>query len=372
MATVYLHIGAPKTATSTLQLILAKNASRLQKSGVLYPSSFRHGDAHHTLVCDLMQETMQEPMPDHWYGSVPRGEAWSLLAQELAAQGGDVQSVIISSELFFGQAKELTPAFEHIVQRLQGHDIRIVVYLRRQDQLYSSFYNQDVKGARRWSQSAYQFYQTHRIFEHGYSSMLQWWADVFGAENIIVRPFESSQWPDGNIVKDFCQATGIKALSGKNVEHNDSLGHMQLYIKRCLNRVGYDPALNEEVITTMRATFPQDTMTPCRYVNAKLYGRYREQWLQDNERISEVFLDGRALFTQPIPDAGELPNYRVDRLNAGLWVFCLHKIFSQGRYPEFRQLFSKAALLLLAELNIWNAVDKESRSTLMDWATNVD
>jgi hypothetical protein len=212
MATVYLHIGAPKTATSTLQLILAKNARRLAKSGVLYPSDCRHGDAHHTLVCDLMAETMQESMSDHWYGSVPRGEAWSLFSQELAAQSKPIESVIVSSELFFAQGKNLTPAFDTILRRLQGHQVRIVVYLRRQDQLFSSFYNQDIKGMRRWPHSAYQFYQTHRLFEYGYYSMLQWWAAVFGAENLIVRPYDSSQWPDGSIVKDFCQTTGILVL----------------------------------------------------------------------------------------------------------------------------------------------------------------
>ena len=44
MATVYLHIGAPKTATSTLQSVLAANYGGLLRGGVLYPQRCRHGD----------------------------------------------------------------------------------------------------------------------------------------------------------------------------------------------------------------------------------------------------------------------------------------------------------------------------------------
>ena len=45
MATIYIHIGAPKTATSTLQSTLAGNYRKLLKNGVLYPKAPRHGDA---------------------------------------------------------------------------------------------------------------------------------------------------------------------------------------------------------------------------------------------------------------------------------------------------------------------------------------
>ena len=47
MTTIYLHIGAPKTATSTLQAVFAAKSRQLRKQGVLYPSGCRHGDAHH-------------------------------------------------------------------------------------------------------------------------------------------------------------------------------------------------------------------------------------------------------------------------------------------------------------------------------------
>ncbi len=79
MATVYLHIGAPKTATSNLQAILARHQDELLAQGVLYPRLCRHGDAHHVLVADLIDKYQANPMPDIWYGDFPRGQAWASL-----------------------------------------------------------------------------------------------------------------------------------------------------------------------------------------------------------------------------------------------------------------------------------------------------
>ena len=107
MATVYIHIGAPKTATSTLQGVLAANAAKLLKHGVLYPSDLRHGDAHHVLICDLIEKHQDQPMPDLWYGDCSRGEAWSALLGEIERHGDAVKSVVISSELFFGQTRDI-------------------------------------------------------------------------------------------------------------------------------------------------------------------------------------------------------------------------------------------------------------------------
>ena len=107
MATVYLHIGAPKTATSTLQNVLASNAQRLLKNGVLYPGSMRSSDAHHVLACDLIEKCQGSKMSDVWYGAQPRGQGWQLLQREIEQYGSALEAVVLSSELFFGQSKSL-------------------------------------------------------------------------------------------------------------------------------------------------------------------------------------------------------------------------------------------------------------------------
>ena len=372
MATVYLHIGAPKTATSTLQRVMANNYKRLLKAGVLYPRTILNGSAHHALVCDLVKKHRGQTMPAIWYGDVPRGQAWTRLSGEIAEHGDNIRSVILSSELFFGQVHELTTMLKDAAQQLQGHTFKVIVYLRRQDQLYSSFYNQDVKGIRHWSQTAYQFYQTHQIFELGYPAVLAMWSEVFGRENIIVRPFEAEQWPQESIVKDFCQAIGGVSLRGSTIENDVSLGMVQLYVKRCLNRIGFDKALNEDVLKILYTICPEEPARGCLYVNRTLYTRYRAKWLEENAIISSTYLGGKDLFAQPLPEAKSLKVYEIDRFGAALCVRNMYEHFKKGRHRAFRQLFAKAMMLLLAEQNLWNALDADARAVLLEWATIIE
>jgi hypothetical protein len=367
MATIYIHIGAPKTATSTLQSTLAGNYRKLLKNGVLYPKAPRHGDAHHLLVCDLIEKYQKIRMPEVWYGDRARGEAWDLLASEIKRHEQDVHSVILSSELFFGQKENIESMLDDVSSYLQGHEVRVVVYLRRQDQLYSSFYNQDVKGVRQWPDSAYEFYQTHQIFQQDYYSLLDVWGGVFGKKHIIIRPFEPEQWVGGDIVQDFCDATGSPRLSSSYRDHNESLGMEQLYVKRCLNKVRFDKSKNDDVLRVLFKVCPQGPSSGCSYVHKALYRQYREEWLQVNRAISEDYLKSEPLFLRPIPEPDEIELYRINKMDLAGYAKYMFKIFSSGKYSEYRSLFAKATLMALAEQDLWHALEPDDRQRMLSW-----
>jgi hypothetical protein len=366
MATVYIHIGAPKTATSTLQNILSKNFKKLLQHGVLYPQSLRHGDAHHLLVCDLIEKHQNHRMADFWYGDQPRGQAWAMLKKEIEEQRDQIQSVVVSSELFFGQAKNIDLMHEQILSTLQGHDIKIVVYLRRQDQLYSSFFNQDVKGARQWAHSAYQFYDTHQIFEYDYHSLLNIWSKPFGKENILIRPYESEQWTNGDIVQDFCELLNIVPLKSGRTSSNKSLGNNQLYIKQCLNRVGFDKGENEEVLRLLLRMCPEEPANECLYIRKRLYRQLRKGWLRVNGKLESDFLQGKTLFHHAIPHPDELKVCKTDRQAIGKSLQRMMEEIGSGRLGVHDQLFAKAALLILAEKNLWATIDSQAKASLLE------
>ncbi len=367
MATTYLHIGAPKTATSTLQSVLASNYDRLLKGGVLYPRTMRSADAHHVLACDLIDKHQGGPMPDVWYGSQPRGQAWESLQAEIKQHKSAIDSVVISSELFFGQGKNLSSILADVSAYLRGHEIKVIVYLRRQDQLYSSFYNQDVKGVRQWANSAYQFYETHQIFESDYHSMLGVWSKVFGKKQIIIRPFEPGQWLNGDIVQDFCALIDVESFTSVYTDQNKSLGAIQLYVKRCLNKIGFDKQGNDTVLAVLAKIYPEEPAKGCLYVHRGLYRKYREQWLQVNDALSEDYLEHKRLFNQPIPEPQDLELYKINPLGVVDYVQNMVKFFRTDNYPEYRQLFAKATILVLAEQDLWHALDAGNRTILLGW-----
>jgi hypothetical protein len=369
MATVYIHIGAPKTATSSLQAVLAHNDDSLLRRGVLYPRSCRHANAHHPLVCDLIEKYSGKPMADMWYGGVARGQAWATLGEELAAMDSNVHTVVISSELFFGQARHLEPMLEDVREALGEQRIRAVAYLRRQDQMYGSFYNQDVKGTRQWGESAYQFYQTHQLFQRDYFSLLSAWGQAFGKENVLIRPFFAARWQGGDIVRDFCHLTGLPSLkSEKKHESNESLGPNQLYIKRCLNRSGYDKTLNDQVLALLAQLCPEQSSAPFLYVNKRMYGQLRQQWLQTNAKLEAAFLQGEPLFPTPVPLPRELQAYATDSTVLLDFLNRLLAFYSAPGESGLRTLFARAASLMVAEQGLWAQVDANARARLMEWA----
>lgn len=367
MATVYLHIGMPKTATSTLQSILAGNHDRLLGNGVLYPKYLRNGDAHHLLVTDLLEKHQGRSMPDIWYGSKARGAAWDSLLAEIGQHQSNIESVIISSELFFGQANHMQRILEDVSEYLRGHEVRVIVYLRRQDQLYSSFYNQDVKGVRQWGHSAYQFYQTHQLFQQDYHQMLATWSSVFGKKHMIIRPFEVEQWPNGDIVQDFCSLVDVEALVSTERENEDSLGGVQIYLKRCLNKIGFEKSWNEAVLNILAEVCPEPSAPRCQYIHRGLYANYRKNWIASNDAISSDYLEGKPMFQRPIPEPDEVEIHKLNRYTVAGCAQHLTAVFGSGQYPEYRKLFAKATALMLAEQDLWHSLDASERVALLNW-----
>lgn len=195
---VYLHIGTHKTGSTALQWFFIKNQPLLAVNGYLYPGSILNGVAHHPLAWALMPDQPnyaqhKEPAESLWHKAVTEAEAKSCA------------KLIVSSEDFW----HLTDVTK-LASLFAGVDVRIVVYLRRQDQFVQSAYNMMVKWE--WSRRTgtlekylEDVIQTRYL---DYAARLQPWADAFGQANIIVRPYEKAQFA-GSIFQDFCASIGI-------------------------------------------------------------------------------------------------------------------------------------------------------------------
>ncbi len=113
--TVHLHIGAPKTGTTYVQAVAAKNRRWLRKQGLLYPG-FR-GD--HFLeaqdVCGAFKEYRDPRVDGSWNRLAHAVESW---------RGPDV---LISHELFTAATPEQIAT---IASDLPTDDLRIVVTAR--------------------------------------------------------------------------------------------------------------------------------------------------------------------------------------------------------------------------------------------------
>ena len=119
-----------------------------------------------------------------------------------------------------------------------GADMKIIVYLRRQDLLIQSYWAQQVKECMNTSFSDYIVSKKAKYFKLDYDKRLEEMAAAVGRENIIVRVYEKQQYYGGNIISDFLHLFDLEMTDEfKQSDHvvNASLEGACLEAKRLLN-----------------------------------------------------------------------------------------------------------------------------------------
>ncbi|PTR10473.1 hypothetical protein [Cereibacter azotoformans] len=168
MARIWLHIGHGKTGTSSIQWAMA-DRSRLRRD-VIYPVRGR-GDqmAHHGLF----------PLKEAAYGPEII-QVLRQLSQRLASV--NIPVLLSSEHLCHASERKVT----QIARAFAGHELRVVYYIRRQDDLLESSFRQ------RQSAQPGAFPDPNLFLERfskgfDFESRLQPWRAVFGDEAITVR-----------------------------------------------------------------------------------------------------------------------------------------------------------------------------------------
>ncbi|WP_306251230.1 hypothetical protein [Parvularcula sp. IMCC14364] len=181
---LYLHVGTPKTGTSTIQWFLYRNREVLAKHGILYPALSDKTPGHHYIANNYRTH------PLAWVEPIPRGKVMRKIGRAMD-EAPDLHSLCLSSEAFWGCRKKLRKFREDF----SDYDIRVIVLLRRQDDFMNALYRQDVKAG--GSTGAADAYIRARLKRLDYLDKLTLMAEIFGRENITVIPFEPSTWQNG-------------------------------------------------------------------------------------------------------------------------------------------------------------------------------
>jgi hypothetical protein len=225
MKTLTLHIGLPKTGTTYIQGWLQGKREALADIGVWVPS--RHIFPHR-LACEFIADARRAARADVLHiKETPYAAAFDDLARGLADPR--FHHAILSSEYFF----EAEPQNVAALRQAAEVDVRIVAFLRRQDRIIESGYNQEVKAmgiSARISVAAYQQkLDWLRLFES--------WGAAFGEANVTLVNFDRVAQA-GGVLAEFCRAAGLPATLGEGADdraRNESLPADLLEFKRLAN-----------------------------------------------------------------------------------------------------------------------------------------
>ena len=218
-----IHIGPPKTGSTTIQKFLWKNRDTLKSRGILIPSvksdEIFDGSVLHyhlySIACydDLPQTSLKYD--------------WHHFSTKNFAQF-DVNLCKKHFDSFLSDQFPLTLlSFECLCELNQGNIVRlkeyldthfqeytIIAYLRRQPELFVSWYSQVIQvGVLPFDSdidefvSSY-FHDKNRAFDN-YQNMLQRWSNVFGKESIKPRIFDRKEMVKNDLLTDFSSTLGI-------------------------------------------------------------------------------------------------------------------------------------------------------------------
>lgn len=236
MPRLVLHIGTEKTGTTSLQNFFATNREALKGVGICYPETL--GATNHIkLPVAAISNDNWDMYIRNICGVSSLFELKSfrkMLRLQLMDEVSGYDTVVVSSEHLAGA---LT-ADEDVVWlgnflRDVFSEIKVVVYLRRQDLFFTSMYSTQIRlGAKHIL-----IYPSAEMIErkYNYRFLLERWSKVFPA--IHVRRFGSGLLKNGSVVDDFVETAGLSLpddLSRTTFE-NEALGADQAEFLRNVN-----------------------------------------------------------------------------------------------------------------------------------------
>jgi len=190
-----LHIGANKTGSTAIQEFLRLNVASLPSFGFNVAPSDLTPDGpvtgHHVWL-------MEELRPDIAAGRVLIVDRIERLFQ----QSNKPENLILSAENLANHngGEQL---FAEVAQR---YDIRVILYIRRQDELELSSWQQ-------WDSKVSADFWAWLIRGVGlrgdWARVLRAWEKIVPRENITVRLYERARMLDGDVIADFANVLGL-------------------------------------------------------------------------------------------------------------------------------------------------------------------
>ena len=241
MKTVFLHIGLPKTGTTALQSFLRANEAALARSGICfpdlgfrYPNILANRNAHFLIASyDTAPHTASFTPQEEYYTALDR----------LAALSEEYGKILLSDELIWRICNRHSDFLPTVKQDLasRGMELKVIVYLRRQDEFVQSRYRQRIKTGETFS--FYEFLDTLRQNKYplDFYDSLNKISDAIGRDNLIIRIYEKCQYEGfgHTLCSDFLTIFDLSVSDGFTESErtmNRSLSGTYLEIRRRFRR----------------------------------------------------------------------------------------------------------------------------------------
>lgn len=190
--------------------------------------------------------------------------------------------------------------------------VKVILYLRRQDDYAESFYTQYVKDPSSILTFDEFLVQPKTENRLDYSGLCVKWTTLFGAESLIVRPFELQQLHGGTVFSDFLSIFDLEfddsfVIPEKRL--NESLHRNEIEFLLLLNRLSIPPHIKDGVRNFFLCHPSNIDEVKYSFWSTEKRRALMSRCVADSHHVAKVYLhrpDG-VLFINPSSD--EFPEY---------------------------------------------------------------
>ncbi len=322
--TLYIHIGVRKTGTSAIQDFLDLNKARLYKDGYIfrlpklydYDRSTRIQNSKGEYVVVENYRTypkLRNGIFLHGNSGDPHEENVRRLNKGLRIikKWLDEKPNVILTDEHISRDWSRWDFLKRVKEFSEKNDfnVKVIIFLRKQDVFLDSFYRQDVKDhfpTESWD-SFLADNKHSDIIPTNYEKMLTAFSRIFGKDNIEVIPYEPGIWAKngGSIFSVFMNAIGITDIRHYELPgglSNESTTYNQTEIMRILNRL----TEAHEPLKVSTKKFFEKASIDCSglskeerklsYFSDEERRKLMEEYKDENRRIAGEYLNREELF----------------------------------------------------------------------------
>ncbi|EKO0309378.1 hypothetical protein PX387_001933, partial [Campylobacter coli] len=219
----YIHIGVEKTGSTSIQEFLYHNKDNIFKQNYFFPQSIglkNHWDL--AFLAYSMDKKDSYILINSLKNLQDIREHKKNILSKLKAEIKHAENIVFTSELLqsrLDHKKEII-RLKKILYMLNVKKIFVIFYIRDPLDMFKSLCSEAIKWGEIDSfkllkkglqyESGFKKNLSHFNYICNYKQIIQWWQQIFGKENLIVRLFDKSEFYQGDLLKDFVHSIGLK------------------------------------------------------------------------------------------------------------------------------------------------------------------